>query len=152
MTVFDTVSTMGAPVVRTAPAGGPLRGRGCSIAVMAFVAAAAASAETVPVPSGLDISFFDVIQDVAGDGYTYRFRFVAPAIAGDVDFAAVAADMDLLCSEYALPRVPYPGPRPNRIVISLMSEPTEFGVMNPEVIQFFESYSIENDLCIWEAF
>lgn len=147
-----TVSTMGAPVVRTAPAGGPLRGRGCSIAVTALVAATPLCAESVPVPSGLEVSYFDVIQDAAGDGYAYRFRFVAPAIAGDVDFAAVAADMDHLCAEYALPRVPYPGPRPNRIVISLMSEPTEFGVMNPDVIQFFESYSIENDLCIWEAF
>jgi hypothetical protein len=33
-----------------------------------------------------------------------------------------------------------------------MSEPTDFGVMDPSVMQFFESYTIENGLCIWEAF
>lgn len=124
---------------------------GC-LAALAATAVTQALAEPVAVPSGLDVRFHDVIQDVLGDGYTYRFRFVAPAIAQGLTYPDVAADMDFLCSDYALARVPHPGPRPKRIVISLMSQPTDFGVMNAGVVQFFESYSIENDLCIWEAF
>jgi hypothetical protein len=38
------------------------------------------------------------------------------------------------------------------VVISLMQSPVDFGVMTPDVVQFFESFTIENDLCIWEAF
>lgn len=122
--------------------------------ILALLAAGPAQAqgEPVGVPSGRDVQFHDVIHDAIGDGYTYRFRFVMPAIAQGVSFEEVLPDIDHLCTEYALERVPYPGPRPNRIVISLMSQPTEFGVMNPDVVQYFESYSIENALCIWEAF
>ncbi|MBS0125193.1 acetolactate synthase [Aestuariicoccus sp. KMU-90] len=106
----------------------------------------------VPLDSGLDVTFHDVIRDVAGDGLTYRFRFVVPGIGDVLDYADVVEDIDWLCNEFALPRVPQPGPQPNRIVISMMSEPTEFGVANPDVTQFFESFSIQNGLCIWEAF
>jgi hypothetical protein len=98
------------------------------------------------------VTFHDVFQDVAGDGLTYRFRFVVPQIGAGLGFMDVAGDMQELCSGFALDRVPQPGPKPRRIVISLMSEPTEFGVANPDVTQFFESYSVENGLCIWEVF
>lgn len=122
------------------------------VAVLMWCWASFAMAEPVAVPSGLDVQFHDVIHDALGDGYTYRFRFVAPAIGEGTEFTEVFGDMDHLCTSYALERVPHPGPRPKRIVISLMSAPTEFGAMNPDVVQYFESYSIENDLCIWEAF
>jgi len=149
------------PKRSAAPTGGALsRGWGRAISTSILILCAIASvaqersvfAEPVPMASGLDVTFHDVIQDAAGDGLTYRFRFVVPQIAQEVDFLDVAPDMERLCSDFALPRVPQPGPKPRRIVISFMSEPTEFGVANPDVIQYFESYSVENARCIWEVF
>ncbi|WP_425099469.1 DUF6497 family protein [Tropicibacter sp. S64] len=115
--------------------------------------AQAGSDEAVPVPSGQDVSFHDMIWDEPGGGLTYRFRFLAPAIAeGEGDFDAMMADMEALCTGYALPRLADIGPQPGRIVITLMSAPVEFGVMTPDVTQFFESFSVADNACIWEAF
>ncbi|MDA7425883.1 DUF6497 family protein [Thalassococcus lentus] len=137
-----------------APAGGARkRGRGCILSILMALVGSAALAEKMDVPSGLDVQFHDMIHNEMGDGLTYRFRFVAPDIGKPGhDFMSVNTDMEFLCTEYALPRVSNIGPQPSRIVVTFMQEPVEFGVANPEVVQFFESYSIENDLCIWEVF
>lgn len=137
-----------------APTGGARkRGRGCIIPFMLMLTASIASAEPLRVPSGLDVQFHDMIPNELYDGLTYRFRFVAPQIgAEDTDFMAVNDDMAHLCTEYALPRVSNIGQEPAHIIITLMQEPVEFGVATPGVTQFFESYSIENGLCIWEVF
>ena len=38
--------------------------------------------EKIEVPSGQEVTFIDVVRDAPGpDGLTYRFRFLAPAIA-----------------------------------------------------------------------
>jgi hypothetical protein len=114
-----------------------------------------AMGEAVAVPSGMDVTFHDVIRDEpVGAGLVYRFRFVAPDIGGDSPraFSEVSGDMDLLCQDYALPRLSELGPQPARVMISLMEAPVEFGVASPEITQFFEAYSVSDDRCIWEAF
>ena len=110
--------------------------------------------EAVPVPSGQVVTLQDVISDVAGpEGLTLRFRFIAPAIgAGDVAADAASADMQHLCDSYALPRVSDFGPVPSQIVISLSAAPVAFGASAPDVVQFFESYSIDGGKCRWEMF
>ncbi len=161
-------SRPGAPGSGAALAGGARkRGRGCAItpsSLILFVACTFAAAlplraeqdralELIDVPSGLAVAFHDIVRDTLGDGLTYRFRFLAPDIGGDeTDFIAVSSDMEYLCNAFALARVADIGPQPNRIVISLMQEVVDFGVSSPNVVQFFESYSVENDLCIWEVF
>lgn len=107
----------------------------------------------VDVPSGQEVTLQDVVWNVPGpEGMTLRFRFVAPGIAGDVDFETASADMQALCDGYALPRVAEFGPAPAQVVISLSAEPVEFGVTAPEVKQYFESYSIAGGACEWEMF
>lgn len=107
----------------------------------------------IPVPSGQEVRLLDVIRDQQGPGgLTYRFRFVAPAIADAVDFETAVDDMAHLCRTYALPRLPEIGPIPAQVVISLADRPVAFGEPAPEAIQFFEAFSIEGDDCIWEAF
>jgi len=117
--------------------------------------AAPASAEEIDVPSGQPVTFVEVIHNVPGNaGLTYRFRFLAPRIAREkrlVDPEIAALDMDALCSGFALPRISGTGPAPAQIVISLSDKPTEFGVPNPDVTQFFEAYRIEDGACIWEG-
>jgi hypothetical protein len=107
----------------------------------------------VAVPSGIAVTLQDVIWNVPGpEGLTLRFRFIAPAIAEGADLDAVSADMQHLCDAFALPRVPEFDPRPEQIVISVAAAPVAFGETAPDVVQFFESFRIEDGACQWELF
>lgn len=111
-----------------------------------------AGAETGPVSglaSGLTVTHHDMIDESP----TYRMRYVAPGLADSaVEYQDVAADMEVLCATHALPYLRQAGHAPDRIVIAWMSAPVAFGVMTPEIRQFFESFAVQGDLCIWEAF
>jgi hypothetical protein len=107
------------------------------------------SAEVMVAQSGLHVAYFDTIDEAP----TYRLRYTAPALAdATLDYATVADDMTMLCQDDALPRLAEAGANPSQVVITLMAAPVEFGVITPEIRQFFESYSIQDGLCIWEAF
>lgn len=140
-----------------APVGSVLRAALLTVALggaLGSATTAQGKEEPLPVPSGLDVRFFEMLWDQPGDGLVYRFRFIAPAIGlqDGPDFDAVMDDMAWLCTNYALPRIASTGPQPNQIVISLSDKETEFGVMTEGATQFFEAYSVENDTCIWELF
>ena len=113
-------------------------------------------AGTLPVPSGQAVTHLDTVQAVPGpEGLTIRFRFLAPAIAregGTVSAEAAQEDMEWLCQNYALPRLPLTGPVPEQVVISLSDRPVEFGAPAPEATQFFEAFRVEENTCHWEAF
>ena len=109
----------------------------------------------VDVPSGQEITLQDVIWNAPGpDGLALRFRFLAPGIApgGGVEFETAAADMQHLCDTYALPRIAEQGPHPEQVIISLSDVAVPFGEAAPEATQFFESYRIEDGVCVWEMF
>ena len=109
--------------------------------------------DPVALPSGLEVLFHDIVTTAEGaSGLTYRFRFLAPWLAGEVDPRAVTADMGYLCEAYALPRVANIGPQPQQIVISLSDRPVEFGQISPDVVQFFEAYRPDGTTCVWEFF
>jgi hypothetical protein len=141
-----------------APVGGATgltrRCRGCQQPILIFTVVfaawlSAALAEPVTLDSGLQVTWHDVIAEPP----TWRMRYVAPDLVRDGRvYADVADDMQRLCDGDALQRVTAFGEAPQRVVITLMSQPVEFGVMTPDVRQFFESYRVENGLCIWEAF
>lgn len=143
----------GAPGCDAAPAGGARLGcRGCLSFCFALLVSSAPIAAQVDLPSGQKVEMFDHIADEGLPG-TYRVRYLAPEIGQDGrGYVEVADDMAVLCETRALPKLVAEGNAPERIVVTLMSAPVEFGVMTPDVTQFFESYSIENGLCIWEAF
>lgn len=112
--------------------------------------------EVIKVPSGQTVTYVDTIRDARGPaGLTYRFRFLAPAIArvgGTVSADDAVADMTVLCETFALSRLPDTGPEVQEIVISLSDQPVEFGVPAPEVTQFFEAFRPDGTACIWEGF
>lgn len=109
----------------------------------------------IDVPSGQEITLQEVIWNAPGpDGLALRFRFLAPGIApgGGVDFETTSADMQHLCDAYALPRVAEQGPHPEQVIISLSDVAVPFGEAAPEATQYFESYRIEDGVCVWEMF
>ncbi len=139
------------------------------IAVMAAILAGSAAAQEagaelvvepgdgarIEVPSGQEITLQDVIWNAPGpDGLALRFRFLAPGIApgGGVAFETASADMQHLCDRYALPRIADQGPHPEQVIISLSDVAVPFGEAAPEATQFFESYRIEDGVCVWEMF
>lgn len=113
----------------------------------------------VAVPSGMAVSFYEMLWDDSGQGPVYRLRFVAPGIANDPgatdpgpDYDTLSTDMEALCNDVAVAATDGVAPVPARIVISLMAAPTAFGQASMDVRQVFEAYSLDDGLCIWEAF
>jgi hypothetical protein len=108
------------------------------------------------LPSGLPATLQEALRDEKPDGmFTYlRYRFVAPGLkAGAVDeFDARAADLAYLCNDYALPHLARPLAADEKIVISLSDRETAFGAPDADAVQIFETYRVENDVCIWEEF
>lgn len=151
MSRANETNAHGAPWADAAPVGGAgavsRLCRGCLLALVALdCATGPLAAETLPA-SGLEVEYFDMIDEAP----TFRARYLAPDLTDpSIEYFALADDMALLCQQEALPRVA--GQAPERIVVSLMSAPVEFGVMAPEIRQFFESFRVEGGLCIWEAF
>jgi hypothetical protein len=119
-----------------------------------LMAVPAAAQDFIPVPSGMEVTWVDTVHDVNGPmGLTARFRFLAPQIGqGAVSFETASADMQALCTTWALPRVSITGPQPAQIVIVLMDRVVEFGVADESATQFFEAYAPQDGACIWEAF
>jgi len=112
--------------------------------------------EPIKVPSGQTVTYVETIEDLHGPaGLTYRFRFLAPAIArtgGTVSAEDAVKDMAELCQAFALPRLPNPGPAVQEIVISLADRPVVFGAQAPEATQYFEAFRPDGDACIWEGY
>jgi hypothetical protein len=106
----------------------------------------------VEVPSGRTLSLIDVITNAPGpEGAAARFRFLAPGLTSE-DADAAAADMQVVCDSFALERTDGMVPEPQQIIISFASAEVPFGEAAPDVVQFFESFRIEDGACVWEVF
>jgi Family of unknown function (DUF6497) len=128
-----------------------------ALALSALVLVAACKEEAsdgmvVEVPSGREVRLIDVITHAPGpEGATARFRFLVPGLSPD-DVEAAAADMQVVCDSFALARIDGMVPEPQQIVISFASEVVPFGEAAPDVVQFFEAYTVQEATCIWEVF
>lgn len=124
-------------------------------AVLSGPALAGDTAAPIPVPSGQEVHWIETLRDLQGPaGLTLRFRFVAPGLGGAsaVSSDQVEGDMQALCNDYALPRVPTTGPQPAQIVISLSSRAIPFGSADETVAQYFDAFSIDDGTCVWDLF
>lgn len=138
-----------------------LAGLGLSILALAPAALAQEKAQEVAqeekalmLPSGLEARLQEVLTDRrAGTGLIYRFRFVAAGLeGGEAAFDRVTADLEWLCTAYALPRLSDIGPRPARVVISVADRPSRFGVHDPDTVEVFEAFRPGDGTCNWEMF
>lgn len=140
-----------APLGAAGPQAGPVEALPTAV-----VQGAEGAQIAVSLPSGREVFWAETLSDIAGPaGLTLRFRFIAPALmpaASDEDYAAVAADMQLLCDGFALPRLSEMGPRPEQVVISLADRLVPFGEADEGAVQYFEAYSLANGRCDWELY
>ena len=127
-----------------------------ALVCLMWAASSAGAQELIAVPSGQAVTFLDAITDAPGpDGLAARFRFLASAIArdgGTVDAETAALDMDFLCGSFALDHIANIGPQPSQIIISMSDIDVPFGEVHPEATQFFNAYSIEDGVCVWDMF
>lgn len=111
--------------------------------------------KAIPVPSGQKVWWVDVIHTAAGpDGLTYRFRFLAPQIGGASPLSPEVAliDIEALCNGWVAPRLPKPAPEPEQVIVSLSDKVVAFGEPAPDVVQYFDSFSVEDGKCVWEFY
>jgi hypothetical protein len=111
-----------------------------------------AQAQQVAVPSGIDIALYDVILEPTKQ--VARFRFHAPDIGIEhgVTFTDAVPDLQYLCDEVVVPGLAENGWTSGEVVISLSASKVEFGVARPDVVQYFQPFSIQAGACMWEDF
>ena len=130
-----------------------MRGRVLAAVALAVLAAPALRAEVI-LPSGLEASLLEGFVEIQPDGARWaRFRYVMPALEGGATgFDAVQADFVTLCEAQARPMLIQAGGEVALVIVSLMDKPLEFGQSDPGTVQYFESFAIRDDRCIWEEF
>lgn len=115
------------------------------------VSEAALPDEALDEPVGID-PLGDELPEAPTGGLA-RFRLVVPGLGGQgADYDAVAGDFAWLCAELALPALAANGWTPTEVVIALSDRETAFGVLDPDAVQFFEGFRIENGACVPQAF
>lgn len=122
-------------------------------AVALSLISSTAVAQAIAVPSGAAMELFDVILEE--EPSVGRFRFVVPAISPDgvgLKFEDVMNDIDFLCDEVVLPALLSSGKVTETVVISLSEQEIAFGEIDASVTQFFQSFQIIDESCIWEEF
>lgn len=111
-----------------------------------------ATGPKVDVPSGRALSLIDVITNAPGPaGAAARFRFLAPGLKAS-DAETALTDMQVVCDSFARERIDGMVPAPQQIIITFMSDAVPFGEPAPDVVQFFESFRVEDGACVWEVF
>ena len=125
-----------------------------AVAIAAGARQGGAQEERLVLPSGLEAGLQEVLrQEGAGDGGpVLRFRYVAPGLDKGAGLAVVSADLEHLCNAHALANAPDAEAEGATIIVSIGDKPSEFGVPDPDVVQVFEAYTVENGTCIWEVF
>ncbi|WP_210530344.1 DUF6497 family protein [Rubellimicrobium arenae] len=82
-----------------------------------------------------------------------RFRLLVPGLGGEgASYDDVAGDFAWLCESLALPALDANGWRPVEVVIALSDREVAFGATDPEAVQFFEGFRIDDGTCIGQAF
>ena len=106
------------------------------------------------LPSGQDLSLYEVLtEDLGGDAWV-RFRFLAPGIGagqGLLAFADVEADFEYLCRLVALPYLLEFALSADVVTITMLDREVAFGDTDPEATQYVEVYRVTGGACVWEG-
>jgi hypothetical protein len=124
--------------------------RGYALVVLALCGTVATAApEDVLLPSGISARLYEVIGQGTNE---LRLRYVSSGFDPlGADPETLLSDMTFLCENSVLPGGVAAETSP-RVIISIADRTAEFGVLNTDVRQSFEAFTIDGDTCIWEAF
>lgn len=106
------------------------------------------------VPSSQSVTLHEVLVDMVNGENRLCFRFVAPSVGADkgkVSHDDVAKDIEHLCAAVVVPYIAEYDRQSDLIVDSIADQKTEFDETSPDATQLFEAFSVQNDICIWEA-
>jgi hypothetical protein len=121
------------------------------VLLLALLAAAApAAAQDILPPSGQAVTLFDVVLEP--DTSVARFRFLAPSLADGTTFDVVQGDFPWLCANVAVPALAANDWTVTQVIVSLSDREVELGATDPDAIQFFEGFRIEDAACLWEPY
>jgi hypothetical protein len=113
-------------------------------------------ATTTALPSGHQVELSEVIWGSQGaSGSTVRFRFIDEKLGARVTsegFVDAEADMAHLCNVVVMPDIKAAADTPDQVIISISDRFLPLGDADPEIVQLFEAYRVENDACVWEGF
>lgn len=130
--------------------------RALTLAAGLVLAAGPGVAQTGGVPSGQPLVLWEVVWErVEGSGAQAVLRFIAPEIARDggrIGPDAALQDVDWLCETHAVPLSTLPAARADAVVVTLMDRPVPRGRTDPEVTQYFETFTIVDGACVVEEF
>lgn len=105
--------------------------------------------EIIQLPSGANAQLHEVIET---DAQEIRLRYVSQEFDSQgADPDALLEDMTFLCETSSLVQRNAAG-TPQYVVVSLANRAAPFGVLDEEVRQVFEAFTVLDDSCIWEAF
>lgn len=105
--------------------------------------------EVIQLPSGANAQLHEII---ATDAEEIRLRYVSQGFDSQgADPDALLQDMTFLCETSSLVQR-NAGDTPQYVVVSLANRAAPFGVLDEEVRQVFEAFTVLDDSCIWEAF
>lgn len=113
--------------------------------------ALSAHAQSISVPSGQKLDLLEAFwEDGLEDTPALRLRFVAPEISGARTFAEIEPDFHHLCEVVGLGYASEVIGNP-LIIVNLSDRPVEFGATDPDAVQYFEAFRIEDGECVWEG-
>ena len=121
------------------------------------VALTVAEDGSITLPSGLVVRQHELRLEPKGAPtygvQTVRLRYVSKQLADDAAFGfeRIERDFSHLCHQFGLAVRGRSAPKAKQIIISMASAPTAFGESVPEVVQYFDSFLVESDRCIWEG-
>lgn len=113
---------------------------------LALLAATGAVAQpALTLPSGSNVTPYDLIVEEG----VIRLRFISAGLAQDEvgyrsDPLMLLQDMTYLCN---LQVTADPPANDTEVVVTLMDQPLEFGVVDPSVTQYFEAFLIRDQEC-----
>ncbi|WP_138933634.1 DUF6497 family protein [Roseovarius arcticus] len=103
----------------------------------------------IHLPSGGQAYLYEVIGQGSDE---VRLRYVSAKFdPSALEPEALLADMTFLCQNNALV-LAGGSDAPQHVTVSLADRETEFGILNSDVSQSFEAFTIDRTTCIWEAF
>ncbi|WP_298257305.1 DUF6497 family protein [uncultured Litoreibacter sp.] len=128
-------------------------------ALMLLATTGMACAEQAPLRAVSSVEYFphEVLFEPHG-AYeavrrSVRLRLVAEEIADQTAFGfeVIEQDFQALCDSEGLRIIAKFAPNAREIVVSVASQATEFGESVPNVIQYFDVFTVTDGTCVWSG-